>query len=145
MNSSALDTTSQFMIRKATIADAEAIATININSWKSTYQNVIKREFLDSLEIGPRIPGAVKRIQREELDCFVAVDSFSNKVIGFADFGPCRDQSVNADAELYAIYLEDKFKGHGIGRKLFQQGHHSTKKRAYKQMMVSVFEKNDIA
>jgi len=131
-----------FEIRKAEIADAAAIASVNINSWKATYQGVIKQDFLDSLEVEAKIPGAMKRVQREDLDCFVAVDTSTNKVIGFADFGPCREKNIDADAELYAIYLDLAAKGHGVGKALFAKGYEATQARGYKKMMVSVFDQN---
>ena len=109
------------------------------------YQGIIDLRFLNSLAIAPRIPAAVKRISREELDCFVAVDRISGNILGFADFGPCRDKTVNADAELYAIYIRQDTQSRGIGKSLFQSGYNSTKTRGYKKMFVSVFEKNEKA
>lgn len=52
----------EFIVRKAQRSDAEAIATININSWKTTYRNVIDQGFLDSLQVEPRILGAIKQL-----------------------------------------------------------------------------------
>jgi ribosomal protein S18 acetylase RimI-like enzyme len=131
-----------FVLRRAQACDAETIASINILSWKVTYQNIIDSAFLESLQIPPRVPGALKRIARPDMDCFVAMDLASNKVIGFADFGPCRDKSIDADAELYAIYLEEDSKNKGVGRELFMQGYLATKERQYKRMTVSVFDQN---
>lgn len=133
---------SDITFRKAQSTDAEAIVSININSWKTTYRNIMDQQFLDSLQIEPRVPSALKRIARLDLDCIVAIDLVSNKVVGFADFGPCRDKSINADAELYAIYLDDSVKRKGVGRSLFLFGYEATKERHYKRMMVSVLDKN---
>jgi GNAT superfamily N-acetyltransferase len=133
---------SDILVRKAQPSDAEVIAAININSWKTTYKDIIDSQFLDSLQIAPRIPGAIRRIERLDLDCFVAVDLRLNQVVGFADFGPCRDKNIDADAELYAIYLRDLSKKKGIGKALFARGFQATKNRHCKKMMVSVFERN---
>lgn len=124
--------------------DARATATININSWKSTYKNIVSAGFLDSLEIEPRIEAAEKRFLRSDMDCFVAVDS-KNLVVGFANFGPCREKNVDADAELYAIYIADEAHGFGVGKNLFLAGYEATQKRGYQKMMVSVFTKNEKA
>lgn len=72
----------------------------------------------------------------------MAVDLSSNQVVGFADFGPCRDKKIDADSELYAIYLKDSFWGRGIGKKLFSNGFEAIKMRGYTKMVVSVFTQN---
>jgi ribosomal protein S18 acetylase RimI-like enzyme len=130
-----------FSIRNAEPADAKAIATININCWKKTYKGIVADDFLNSLSVEPRISTIEKRTERADLDCLVAVSN-TNEVIGFADFGPCREKAIDADAELYAIYVDGNHHGLGAGKSLFIKGYELTKKRGYKKMMVSVFSEN---
>ena len=135
----------KFLIRKAVSSDAPITAAINVNSWKSTYKGIVSQSFLNSLEIESRIDPAIKRIERNDMDCLIAVDVDKKRVVGFANYGPCREKNIDADAELYSIYIEDDYHGYGIGKSLFLKGFEATKKRQYKKMMVSVFSQNNNA
>jgi ribosomal protein S18 acetylase RimI-like enzyme len=134
-----------YFVREAVPSDAKAIASINILSWQENYKNFIDQTFLNSLAIPSRVIGAAKRIDRKDLNCIVAVDKVSQKVLGFADFGPSRDGTVEADAELYAIYVDKGAQFQGIGQQLFLSGFKLTKARGYKKLFVSVFEFNSNA
>ncbi len=134
-----------FSIRKAVVSDAPLTAAININSWKSTYKGIVSQSFLKSLDIESRIDPAIKRIERNDMDCLIAVDVEKKRVVGFANFGPCREKNIDADAELYSIYIDDDYHGCGIGKSLFLEGFEATKRRQYKKMMVSVFSQNNNA
>lgn len=57
-------------------------------------------------------------------------------------FGPCREKNIDADFELYAIYLYKEFQGQGLGKLLFEKGYQAFKEMKYKKMMVSVLEEN---
>ncbi|MBK5442208.1 hypothetical protein JFU13_03915 [Peribacillus sp. TH24] len=37
------------IIREATLADAEGIAKVHVDSWKTTYANIIPDEYLNNL------------------------------------------------------------------------------------------------
>ena len=41
-------------LRRATSADARAIASVHIASWQSAYQGMLPAEFLDSLDVDTR-------------------------------------------------------------------------------------------
>lgn len=132
----------KFEIRGATIEDAEDIAKINIESWKTTYRGIVNDTFLDGLNYQNRLPGIQKGIQRPEVKIFVAIEKESNKKVGFSMYGPCREKNIDADFELYAIYLYEEFQGFGAGKLLFDEGYKAFKEMNYNKMMVSVLAKN---
>lgn len=37
------------IIRKATISDAEGIAKVHVDGWRTTYKNILSDEFLNKL------------------------------------------------------------------------------------------------
>lgn len=131
-----------FYVRRATIDDAEAIGHIHTSSWQTTYKGIVHQSFLDSIDLNKRIAGAKDRITNPETDCLVLVESKSEKVTGFADVGRCREKNVDADGELYAIYLYQTNQGHGGGRMLFETTMQTAKGRGFSRMMVSVLEQN---
>ncbi|MFP3340647.1 GNAT family N-acetyltransferase, partial [Micrococcus sp. SIMBA_131] len=60
-------------IRKATKDDALAIATVHVNSWRTTYQVLIPEDYLNSLDIQIREARWQKLIGAGNT-IFVAVD-----------------------------------------------------------------------
>jgi ribosomal protein S18 acetylase RimI-like enzyme len=50
---------------------------------------------------------------------FVA-ETFSDGIVGFADFGESRNDNLPFEGELYAIYLLPESQGKGIGENLFK-------------------------
>jgi len=132
----------QFHVRSAAHEDAQAIGTIHAESWKTTYKGIVHQSFLDSIDVQKRILGAENRIKNPLTDCLVLIETTSSQIIGFADVGPCREKNVDADGELYAIYLLQEYQNLGGGKILFQACLSAAKQRNYTKMMVSVLEEN---
>jgi ribosomal-protein-alanine N-acetyltransferase len=132
---------SDFLVRLATLEDAKDIGAIHAASWKTTYKGIVHQSFLDSINAETRVAGAIKKINRSDLDCLVLIDS-NGKTIGFADVGPCREKKIDADGELYAIYLLKEAQGQGGGRALFEAAVRAAKDRGFQKMTVSVLEDN---
>lgn len=133
---------SKFLARVAIPEDAKAIGTIHTESWKTTYKGIVHQSFLDSIDLKKRILGAENRIKNSNTDCLVLVETRNNKVIGFADVGPCREKNVDSDGELYAIYLLQEHQNLGGGKILFKACVSAAKEKGYAKMMVSVLEQN---
>lgn len=132
----------KFEVSGATIENAEDIAKINVESWKTTYRGIVTDIFLDGLSYQNRLPGIQKSIQRPEVKVFVAIEKESNQKVGFSMYGPCREKNIDADFELYAIYLYEEFQGFGAGKLLFDEGYKVFKAMNYNKMMVSVLAEN---
>lgn len=131
-----------FTTRTAKPEDAEAIGTIHTESWKTTYTGIVHQSFLDSIDLKKRILGAENRIKNPDTECLVLVDTIRHKVIGFADVGPCREKNVDADGELYAIYLFQDYQNLGGGKILFNACLSVAQVKGYSKLMVSVLEQN---
>jgi ribosomal protein S18 acetylase RimI-like enzyme len=128
-----------------TVEDAKAIAFIHSEAFKATYKNIIHSSYLDKISPESRYKSAVRRLQREDLLCLIVVEIETGKIVGFADFGPNREKSIDADYELYAIYLLKEFQGLGAGQLIFQYGVRHLSQLNCKKMMISVLEKNKAA
>ncbi len=135
-------TKKNFSVRLAEAQDADAIGTIHMLSWKSTYAGIVQQAYLDKIDLKKRIASAVKRIKNPETDCFVLFETSDQKIVGFAEVGPCREKNVDLDAELYAIYLLKDYQGSGGGKLLFEAAVQSTQLRKFSRLMVSVLEQN---
>lgn len=115
---------------------------VHTDSWKTTYKGIVHQSFLDGIDLSQRVDSAIQRINNPISDTFVLVEKTENKVVGFAQVGPCRERNVDADGELYAIYLLESYQGRGGGKMLFDACILKALEKGFQKMMVSVLEKN---
>jgi ribosomal protein S18 acetylase RimI-like enzyme len=114
-----VETDSEVVIRPATPADAEAIARVHVESWSSAYAAVLPAEFLASLDTAERAGMWRTVLSRPEVRVLVA--EADGRTLGFASFGPSRDEDAEpGDLELYTIYLDPKTWGRGVARDLLR-------------------------
>lgn len=109
-------------IREATIADAEAVARVHVDSWRAAYATLLPRAVLDGLSVTQRT-----RIWRHVLDPAsgdrVVVAERDGRLLGFAHVGPAHDADVEAPTgQLRTLYLEPACWGRGIGRQVHDAG-----------------------
>ncbi|WP_273852352.1 GNAT family N-acetyltransferase [Guptibacillus spartinae] len=126
-------------IRKATKDDALAIATVHVNSWRTTYQVLIPEDYLNSLDIQIREARWQKMIEAGST-IFVAVDQ--GEIMGFATGGQNRSETYQYDGELYAIYLLKEAQRKGAGKKLLCSVAKELKKESCHSMLVWVLNGN---
>ena len=133
------------MIRPARLADAPAIAALQLRAWQAAYGAYVAPERLaEAGDLDARtqrwreILGDTETAART----FVATDG---GVEGFVTVGPPRDEDArDGDGELYAIYVEPALVGTGVGRALL--GHAERElARTYTAATLWVFEANATA
>lgn len=125
------------MIREACFKDAFQIAQLHVKSWRETYQDIVKEEILDQLDVDQKM--SIWQIVIEDPNQTVLVYEEQNRILGFADFY----FSPNAEiGELKAIYLLKEIQGKGIGLLLMQQSFNLFKQKNYTQIKVEVFDQN---
>lgn len=123
-------TTPVYTIRKAAEVDAEDIAFVHVDSWKTSYAGIIAQIFLDNISYEKRLALRKKILKAKDTLHLVAI--LDEQIIGFADAGPVRsesrlDQSPFFESseikigEIYTIYLLEHYKGKGLGTALLKQ------------------------
>jgi GNAT superfamily N-acetyltransferase len=129
-------------IRPAAPADARGIAEVQVATWRTTYDTIVPRGYLDGLSVDDR-----ERRWAPQLDpagpafAFVAVDG-AGRVIGFASGGPRRDGDPTYAGELYAIYLLAECQGQGVGSRLVVEVARDLAGRGMPSMLLWVFAAN---
>jgi len=137
-----------FTIRPAQYEDAEAIAHVQVESWKTTYAGIVPQAFLDTFDIPQRIPKWHDLLSTPNSPIFVAQDKDpTSTIVGFISGGPTREQSVppdapRYDAELYAVYLLESSQRHGLGRTLTQTLAAALNQQGFQSLLVQVLEQN---
>ncbi|HZR38997.1 MAG TPA: GNAT family N-acetyltransferase [Ktedonobacteraceae bacterium] len=104
-------------IREARVEDAEGIARVHVDSWRTTYRGLMADEVLDELSYERREQMWVGILSGDKNFTFVAEDE-AGRIVGFIDGGPEREGDPVYKGELYAIYLLEECQGSGLGRRL---------------------------
>jgi ribosomal protein S18 acetylase RimI-like enzyme len=111
----------EFIVRPATLNDAEQVARVHVASWQSAYRDILPPEFLSTLSVERRTE-AWKRVLEQGTGSVLVATGGAGAVLGFCQVGPNRAEPAEFSGEVYAIYLLDEERGRGVGRALFAQG-----------------------
>ena len=109
----------QFRIRRPVPEDAERLTHLHLDCWDDAYTGLMDQEHLDARRAD--VPGRVenwRRILTEGSPTLVAEDD--SGLVGFISAGPGRDNDVDMDTEVWALYVRAARWGHGIGYALLE-------------------------
>lgn len=127
-------------IRKANSKDALGVAKVQVDSWKTTYKNIIPDEYLEKMTYENREKKWQDIISNQSV--FVAENN--SEIIGFSNGGKERTGKYpDYKGELYAIYILEEYQRKGIGKLLLEPVVESLKQENIFSMTVSVLEDND--
>lgn len=132
-----------FVVRPAGPDDASGIASVQVESWKTTYRGMIPDAYLDSLTVDLKEPGWSRTLADPACPWkgFVAESGVAG-VVGFAFGGPEREGKRPFSGELTAIYILDRFRGFGLGRRLVSSVAAYLSSTGHRNMMVWVLRTN---
>ncbi len=106
-------------VRRATPADARAIAEVHVASWQSAYRGLFPDAVLDNLSVAEREQMWQPRLAG---DAAIWVAGSAGQVSGFVSACPSRDADAPPPAfgEIAALYVHPAAWGTGCGRALCQ-------------------------
>jgi len=135
----------EYMIRPATLTDAQAIAEIHVASWQAAYKGLLPDQFLENLSVQRRLQMWQQILAQDNNQAWVAVAD--GQPVGFTNFGPSRDEDADSQivGEMYTIYLLPLAWGQGFGRALCTQTLTSLRESGYKEVMLWVLDSNEAA
>jgi ribosomal protein S18 acetylase RimI-like enzyme len=103
--------------RRASVDDAEAIAYVHCESWRTTYPGLIPDEVIESwADLGKRTAGWRTIVNERPQTLWLA--ALNGRVVGFADGGEAREPNDGCDGQLFGIYLLAAAQRQGIGQQL---------------------------
>ncbi len=120
--------------------EAKGKAYVHCAAWKEAYRGLLNQGFLDARTLEFSEERALNAF-RAGVSTLLAKDG--DEVIGFADFGPCRDEDMEEAGEVYAIYLLSGCYGRGIGAGLMNAALQSM--ADFDKVVVWVLEGNERA
>lgn len=110
----------EMIIRKANLNDAQGIAKVHVDSWRTTYKGIIPDVFLSNLSYAQRTDLWNKNIAKED-NYVVIAENNEDQIIGFADAWKRADNLTKGSVDLTSIYLLEEYQGNGIGKRLFKE------------------------
>ena len=130
------------VIRKAVLEDAEGIANVHVESWRTTYSGIVKDSIIAGLDVGRRTELWKSNITLEGNIVLVIVKG--GKIIGFACGSEVKeDEYPEYDGDVTSVYLYKEEQGNGYGKQLldalFKEFHHV----GFRNAIVKVLDQND--
>jgi len=106
------------VIRRAAPRDAEAIARVRIDGWRTSYRGLIPAAYLDGMHVDASTALWDKVLAAGPNPASVFVASHGDEVIGFAAGSLLAEPKFGLNTELTAVYLRREFQRVGLGRRL---------------------------
>lgn len=131
-----------YTLRAATVADAEGVAKVHVDSWRTTYRDLLPKEFLASLSYETRAQGWARAFGRNEPSELAFVAESEGEIVGFVTGGLARGEFDSYTGMIYAIYLLDLHQKQGIGRALFEKARLALLERGMASFMLWVLDGN---
>jgi GNAT superfamily N-acetyltransferase len=128
------------IIRKATRDDAAAIARVHVDSWRTTYRDIVPEEHLAKLSYEERENLWKRAIADPRQFTYVAEEA--GRIVGFANGGKNRGMESDYTGELYAVYLLQAHQQRGVGRRLTLAIATDLEKAGMRSMIVWVLKDN---
>ena len=110
---------------------------VHCTSWQEAYRGIVSDTYLDSMTV----EATTTRARQFPDNTLVAKDK--EKVIGFAVYGPSRDEDLKNAGEIVAIYVLSAYYGRKIGYRLMNEAFSMLKE--YDTVFLWVLEKNERA
>ena len=109
------------MIRPARKNDADGIAHVHVESWRTTYNALLPADFLAGISKQTWKRNWQEVLSRRGTNTMTFVAEKDGEIIGFVNGGQERTENPHFVGELYSLYLMESFRRQGIGAALFQK------------------------
>ena len=116
--------------------DINAIGKIYEKSWKFAYDEIIPKDYLDSISGDTWLP----HFENKNINNLVLIEN--NKFIGTSSYCKSRSKEFNGFGEIVSIYLLPEYMGKGFGKKLFEATLNEFIKLGYKNVFLWMLEEN---
>ena len=118
-----MDVAGSVRLRAATLADAAAIAEINVRAWQTAFRGIVPDERLDAMRVEERVDRFRQRLAPAESanQRFILAVS-GDTALGFVGFGTTGDEDVDPArvAEVHGLYVHPAHWRRGAGRRMLQ-------------------------
>jgi GNAT superfamily N-acetyltransferase len=134
------------LVRAARPEDARPVAEVHVASWRHAYRGLFAEEYLERLSVEDREAMWLGAFADPEPKSGAFVAEVDGRIVGFASFGPSRDEEVpERTGEVPAIYVDPSMLGTGVGRELFGAATLALRDAGFARATLWVLEANAVA
>jgi GNAT superfamily N-acetyltransferase len=127
-------------MRMATPDDAEAIARIHVETWRTTYAGMLPDDLLVAMSLDRQTNMWQRMLHAGET--VMVVEDPRYGVIGFGSYGPSRSARSEFTGEVYTLYLLPDFQGLGLGQGLLRGLFGALAREGHKSALIWVLASN---
>lgn len=130
------------IVRPADVDDADAIAKVHVDTWRTTYGGIIPQHYLDSLTVQNRSVGWVRQLERTTGEVTLVSEHHDGRIVGFVCAGPLRHRDSRFQAEISSLYVLKRHQRASHGRRLFLAAAERMARKGYKGLFLWVLANN---
>ena len=104
------------LVRPARLGDAESIARVEIETWRTTYAGMLPDRVLLNMSERRQTGSWASFLRHRPEDVVVA--QRDGAIVGFGNCGTQRDNTIRFAGEVYTLYVAPDRQGAGYGRNL---------------------------
>ena len=130
------------LVRQASIDDASEIGRVHVESWRTSYRDILPDDYLTSLS-DVRVAASWADIlnHADRSGATYVAESQRHGLIGFADCGPLRG-GKQTRGEISSIYLLSAWQRKGLGRRLLASAARHLAALGYQSLAIWALEAN---
>lgn len=128
-------------LRRATGADAVAVAAMHVRAWQTAYRGIIPDPFLDSLDVGSRA-GRYSFDRSGPGDPVTWITVEGDDVVGMVSVSPSRDEDLPGLGEVRALYVAPDRWRSGVGSSLMAKAEQLLMDAGFTEACLWVLEDN---
>lgn len=132
-------------IRRAAVADAEAVAALATDTFVETFGHLYRREDLAAFIREQQAPANYRHVLRDPAVAIWLASDPGGGLAGFVTAGPCKlpvPDRPAAAGEIRQLYLRGSAQGRGLGTTLLNLGLAWLSDRAFKPLYIGVWSGN---
>jgi len=138
----------EIQLRRATVADAEAIAAIRIEGWRTTYRGMIPDSYLAEMDMNENVLHwrtilQALPVKEDSLCVYVAVSE--DEIVGFVSAMKLSEPKLDKDGEINAIYIRPQWQRCGIGKRMLHKAARSLQAMGCTSCVIWVIDGNSQA
>ena len=130
------------IVERATPGDAPAVATIQVDAWRTAYAGIVASDYLSRMSVERLGANWLRMIGSGNPMVLVARDDHGT-MLGWLALGTCRDPDAQASqAEIWAINVAPSAWLGGVGRALWLRARQILREAAFTSCSLRVLEQN---
>lgn len=128
-------------LRRATGADASAVAAMHVQTWQTAYRGIVPDPFLDSLDVASRAGRySFDRVRPGDPETWIAIAG--DDVVGMVSVGGGRDEDLPGLGEVMALYVAPDRWRSGAGSALLAKAERLLTDAGFSEAFLWVLEDN---